>query len=107
VSVGQRTILCIVAVVPKIVSDLATYLASELDVSVERVDDGAVIGRSDRRIVVTPRDGPGGRRAWTVVVRNDGTTVSKFGLFHSHDAVRTRVRTLLETEVGYTVCCDG
>lgn len=88
-------------------SDLATYLASELNVSVERADDRVVIGQNDRRVVVTPRDGPGGRTAWTVSVQVDGATVSKFGPFHSYDATRTRVRTLLDADVGYTVCCDG
>lgn len=86
-------------------SELATFLRSELDVSVERTDDGVVIDADDRRIVVTPRDGPEG--VWTVTLRADGATVSKFEPFQTHDAVRTRVRTVLDAAVGHTVCCDG
>lgn len=80
---------------------------SDLDAVVERTDDGAIVRRDDRRIVVTSRDGPDGAAAWTVAVRADGATVTKFGPFENADAVRDRVRTLLDAEIGYTVCCDG
>lgn len=86
-------------------SELATRLTSELDVSVGWTDDELMIDRNDHRIVVASRDDT--REAWTVVVRADGATVSKFGPFHDDNAVCDQVRELLDTEVGYTVCCDG
>jgi hypothetical protein len=51
-------------------------------------------------------DGPDGHR-WTVVLRADGAVVSKFGQFETIDGVAGTVESLLDSDVRYTVCCDG
>ena len=61
----------------------------------------------DRRLVVRRRDGPDGADHWTLELAADGETVSKFGPFESVEGVANRVGTLLDSEVHYTVCCDG
>jgi hypothetical protein len=61
----------------------------------------------DRRIVVTRRRGPDGTDRWSVTLRSDGETVSKFGRFEARDAVVDQVRSLCDVDVRYTVCCDG
>ncbi|WP_262175483.1 hypothetical protein [Haloarcula laminariae] len=61
----------------------------------------------DRELVVRRRDGPDGADHWTVELAADGATVSKSGPFETVAGVTERVRTLLDSDVRYTVCCDG
>ena len=49
----------------------------------------------------------GERDGWTVEPAADGATVSKFGPFEAVGDLTDRIDTLLESEVRYTVCCDG
>ncbi|WP_336337439.1 hypothetical protein [Haloarcula brevis] len=69
-------------------------------------DDPLVVRLPDRELAVERADGPDGHR-WTVALRADGAVVSKFGPFETVDAVVERVESLLDSEVRYTVCCDG
>ena len=78
------------------------------DVSVTVEPDGrSRLSASDRTVVVERRSGPDGSPRWTLALRADGETVSKFGPLASPATVLDRAETLLETEVRYTVCCDG
>jgi|APHM01.1.fsa_nt_gi hypothetical protein len=61
----------------------------------------------DRRLVASRRDGPGGADHWVLELAADGETVSKFGPFGTVDGLVERADTLLDSEVRYTVCCDG
>lgn len=61
----------------------------------------------DRRLVVRRRDGPGGADHWTLELAADGDTVSKFGPFETVSDLTEQADTLLDSEVRYTVCCDG
>jgi hypothetical protein len=70
------------------------------------VDGPITVRLPDRELTVEGADGPDGVR-WTVVLRSDGAVVSKFGQFDTLDAVVEKVRSLLDAEVRYTVCCDG
>jgi hypothetical protein len=69
--------------------------------------DRVALSLPDRRLVVRRRDGPGGVDHWTLELAVDGATVSKFGPFETVDGLTERVGPLLESEVHYTVCCDG
>jgi len=69
--------------------------------------DRVVVSLTDRRLVVRRRDGPGGVDHWTLELAADGATVSKFGPFETRDDLTGRVGTLLDSEIRYTVCCDG
>jgi len=69
--------------------------------------DRLTVSLPDRRLIVQRRDGPGGVDHWTLELAADGATVSKFGPFETPDGLTERVGTLLESEVRYTVCCDG
>jgi len=69
--------------------------------------DHVTVTLPDRRLVVERRDGPGGVDHWTLELAADGATVSKFGPFDTVDGLTERVGTLLDSEVRYTVCCDG
>lgn len=69
--------------------------------------DCPVIARlPDREIAFERAVGPDGHR-WTVVLRADGSVVSKFGQFETIDSVVTQVQSLVNADVRYTVCCDG
>jgi len=69
--------------------------------------DRVVVSLADRRLVVRRRDGPDGVDHWTLELTADGATLSKFGPFETVEGVTEQVRTLLDSEVRYTVCCDG
>lgn len=69
--------------------------------------DRVTVTLPDRELVARRRDGPDGVDHWTVELAADGETVSKFGPFGTVDGLTGQVGTLLETEVRYTVCCDG
>jgi hypothetical protein len=69
--------------------------------------DRVTVDLPDRRLVVRVRDGPDGVDHWTLELATEGATVSKFGPFESVDAVTAAVRSLLDSEIRYTVCCDG
>jgi len=69
--------------------------------------DRVTVSLPDRRLVVRRRDGPDGVDHWTLELAADGATVSKFGPFDSVGGLTDRVETLLDSEVRYTVCCDG
>ena len=68
---------------------------------------GVTVTLPDRRLVVRRRDGPDGVDHWTLELAAEGATVSKFGPFDSIDGLVERARTLLDSDVRYTVCCDG
>ncbi|AAV47714.1 hypothetical protein BDK61_0162 [Haloarcula quadrata] len=69
--------------------------------------DGPVIARlPDREFAFERADSPNGHR-WTVVLRADGSVVSKFGQFETIDDVVETVESLVHSDVRYTVCCDG
>jgi len=61
----------------------------------------------DRTLVVDRHDAPDGEPRWSVTLLADGETVSKFGRFDSTEALCEQVASLQETDVRYTVCCDG
>jgi len=91
---------------------LETAVADRLDERVEwditvETTDCTTVSLPDRRLVVRRRDGPDGIDHWTLELAADGATVSKFGPFETPDGLTERVGTLLESEVRYTVCCDG
>lgn len=69
--------------------------------------DRVTIRLPDRTLVVRRRDGPDGATHWTLELAAEGATVSKFGPLASVAELSERVRTLLEADVRYTVCCDG
>ena len=72
--------------------------------------DGPLVVRlPDRELAVERADGPDGPdgHRWTVVLRADGAVVSKFGQFETIDGVAGTVESLLDSDVRYTVCCDG
>ncbi|MBX0286227.1 hypothetical protein [Haloarcula salinisoli] len=69
--------------------------------------DQVTVALPDRRLVVHRRDGPAGVDHWTLELAADGATVSKFGPFETVDALTERIGSLLDSEVRYTVCCDG
>jgi len=90
---------------------METAVAERLDDSVEwAVSGGAdrvTVTLPDRRLVARRRDGPEDVDHWTLELAADGATVSKFGPFESVEGLTERMRTLLDSEVRYTVCCDG
>ncbi|ACV47560.1 MULTISPECIES: hypothetical protein [Halomicrobium] len=61
----------------------------------------------DRTLVVERRHEPAKAPAWTLVLRADGETVSKFGPLETTTAVLERIAALVDADVRYTVCCDG
>ncbi|EMA15394.1 hypothetical protein [Haloarcula marismortui] len=88
---------------------LETALESTLadSVSWTVTTDGPVIARlPDREFAFERADSPNGHR-WTVVLRADGSVVSKFGQFETIDDVVETVESLVHSDVRYTVCCDG
>ncbi|MFY4814101.1 hypothetical protein [Haloarcula argentinensis] len=88
---------------------LETALESALTdtVSWTVATDGPVVARlPDREIAFERADGPDGYR-WTVVLRADGSVVSKFGQFETIDSAVEKVESLVRADVRYTVCCDG
>ncbi|MFC6756183.1 MULTISPECIES: hypothetical protein [Haloarcula] len=95
------------SLVARLESTVEARLAEGTDWGVSGDADRATVSLPDRRLVVHRRDGPEGVDHWTVELAADGATVSKFGPFESVEALTDRVRTLLDSEVRYTVCCDG
>ncbi|MFU1782884.1 hypothetical protein ACM16X_15990 [Haloarcula japonica] len=88
---------------------LETALESALTdtVSWTVTTDGQVVARlPDRKIAFERADGPDGYR-WTVVLRTNGSVVSKFGQFETIDSAVEKVESLVRADVRYTVCCDG
>ena len=69
--------------------------------------DRLTVSLPDRRLIVRRRNGPEGVDHWTLELAADGATVSKFGPFETVAALTDRVGTLLDSDVRYTVCCDG
>lgn len=90
---------------------IETAVAERLGDGVEWVVSGdadrVTVSLPDRRLVVRRRDGPSGVDHWTLELAADGATVSKFGPFESDETLTERVGRLLDSEVRYTVCCDG
>lgn len=77
------------------------------DWTVRTNPDRVTVELPNRTLVVRRRDGPEGGDRWTLDLYAGGEKVSVFGLFESVDAVDQRVREVLESDVRYTVCCDG
>lgn len=69
--------------------------------------DRVTVRLPDRTLDIRRRDGPDGADHWTIALLADGDTVSKFGPFSSVDGLSGQVRSLLDSDVRYTVCCDG
>jgi hypothetical protein len=89
---------------------LRSRVTAALDGGDWTLDDesaGLRVRLSDRTLIVERRDGPEGGHHWSLTLRADGATVSKYGPFESVDALTERVATLQDAEVRYTVCCDG
>jgi hypothetical protein len=90
---------------------LRSRVAAALDGDEWTLDDGTTaalrVGLPDRTLIVERRDGPEGGRRWSLTLRADGATVSKFGPFESVVALVERVATLQNATIRYTVCCDG
>ncbi|MBO4248840.1 hypothetical protein IL252_13530 [Halomicrobium sp. IBSBa] len=77
-------------------------------VSLTVSDDGHCrLAFPDRTLVVERRHGPAGTPVWTLALRADGETVSKFGPLETTTAVLERIAALVDADVRYTVCCDG
>lgn len=89
---------------------LATRLEDRYDdpaVSITTDEEAIHLSFPDRTVVVERRPGPDGDQRWTLALRADGATVSKFGPFETREAVLEEIASLIETEIRYTVCCDG
>ena len=69
--------------------------------------DRVTVSLPDRRLVVRRQDGPDDVDHWTLELAADGEAVSKFGPFETASDLTDRVDTLLDSDVRYTVCCDG
>ena len=88
---------------------LETALESALADSVSwtvTTDSPVIAQLPDREFAFERTDGLGGHR-WTVVLRADGSVVSKFGQFETIDDVVETVASLVHSDVRYTICCDG
>ena len=88
---------------------IAATVDARLDDDAEwTVSEGPLAVRlPDRRLLVRRHDGPEGADHWTLALEADGATVSKFGPFDSVGALTEQIRSLLDADVAYTVCCDG
>ncbi|MFC7115356.1 hypothetical protein ACFQH2_10925 [Natronoarchaeum sp. GCM10025703] len=82
-------------------------LDDAVDWTLDDVDDGYRLVAPDRTLLITRRAGPKESVRWVISLRADGATVSKFGPFASVDDVADQVKTVLDADVQYTVCCDG
>lgn len=69
--------------------------------------DRVTVQLPDRKLAVHRRDGPDGVAHWTLELAADGATVSKFGPFDKIEDLLEKVTALLDSDVFYTVCCDG
>jgi len=100
---------CMVSETPP--ESIRSRVAAALDGDDWTLDGGSTaalrVRLPDRTLVVERRDGPEGARHWSLALRADGATVSKYGPFESAEALTERVATLQDAEIGYTVCCDG
>lgn len=89
---------------------LEALVEATVDVSTSwqvTTDRPTTVWLPDRRITVEQRAGPDSTHRWTVVLHADETVVSKFGQFETVAEVEETVRSLVDTDVHYTVCCDG
>ena len=87
---------------------VADHLGERVEWTVESTGaDRVTVTLPDRQLVAGRRDGPDSVDHWTLELAANGATVSKFGPFETVDDLAERVGTLLDSEVRYTVCCDG
>jgi len=94
--------------VARLVGTVSTRLGDTDSWAVERTSpDRVTVELPDRRLDVQRRDGPDGTDHWTLALAADGTTVSKFGPFDAVTELTGRVEALLDSDIRYTVCCDG
>jgi len=90
---------------------LTTIVSETLDEGVDWMLDetreGYQITLADRVLEVEQRDGPAESAHWIITLQADGQTVSKFGPYESTGELEAQLRTVLTSDVFYTVCCDG
>jgi hypothetical protein len=91
----------------RVESTVATGVADDTDRTVTLSPDCLRVELPDRTLLARRRDGPDGVDHWTLELAADGATVSKFGPFDGVAALCDRLAELLDSDVGYTVCCDG
>lgn len=89
------------AIRPRLAAALGVPAARVVDESADRLR----VRLPDRTLLVE-RHGAD-RPRWSLTLRADGETVSKFGLFETPAALCERAAALRDADVGYTVCCDG
>jgi len=82
-------------------------LGEDVDWTLTESDDGFRIALADRIFDLEPRDGPAESTHWIITLRVDSETVSKFGPYESAEDLLDQFRTVLTSDVFYTVCCDG
>jgi hypothetical protein len=56
---------------------------------------------------ISQRDGPAETARWVLTLQADGAIVSKFGPYESTEDLVDQLKTVLTSDVFYTVCCDG
>jgi len=81
-------------------------LGDDVERTLSAIDDGYRLTLSDREIQFFEHDAAETSR-WVLVLSTDGEIVSKFGPYESTDALVDQLRTILSSDVFYTVCCDG
>lgn len=82
-------------------------LDGDVDLTTEPTGNGCRLALSDRVLDISQRDGPGEAVRWVLTLEADGAIVSKFGPFESTTDLVDQLRTVLTSDVFYTVCCDG
>lgn len=69
--------------------------------------DGYQLTLSDRVLRFSAHDAPAETTRWVLTLVADGETVSKFGPYAATEPLVEQLRSVLESDVLYTVCCDG
>jgi hypothetical protein len=82
-------------------------LDGDVDWTVEQTSDGWRLALPDRVLDISQCDGPTETVRWVLTLEADGAIVSKFGPYESTDDLVDQLKTVLTSDVFYTVCCDG
>ncbi len=82
-------------------------LDERVDWTLSEMDEGYRIALDDRVLEIEQHDGPAESVDWIITLQADGETVSKFGPYESTEEVGGQLKTVLTSDVFYTVCCDG
>jgi hypothetical protein len=94
------------AIEQRLVTMVSETLDGDVDLTVEERDGWRLV-LADRVIDINQRDGPEETVRWVLTLEADGAIVSKFGPYESTDDLIEQLRTVLMSDVLYTVCCDG